>query len=142
MSETVLAPVRAVWSAFQRRDWSQARELLADELVATWWTSGERFRGADGFLSAQSNYPEGWTLHVLEISPLVDGRVLSLVRVDHPPHGVFFCTSISRVVAGRLVEVEEYWGTLEPPPAWRDALAGRERFDPTQDARCTGEVGP
>jgi len=129
--------VRALWAAFQRRDWAAARALLADDLQATWWTSGERFAGADGFVQIQARYPEGWTIQLLELAPLQDGRVLTLVRVDHPPHS-FFATSIFRVDDGLVVGIDEYWATAEPPPAWREAasLPCRSRFEVRDDPRA------
>ena len=75
-----------MWSAFQARDWAAARRLLRDDLQAVWWTSGERFDGADAFIAAQARYPEGWTIHAASrLERLEDGRVMSLVRVDHAP---------------------------------------------------------
>jgi hypothetical protein len=136
-----VAVVRGIWTAFQRHDWGAARAAMADDLVATWWTTGERFDGADGFVAVQADYPAGWTLHVLEVEALADGRALSLVRVDHPPHGVFFCTSIARVAASRAVAIEEYWGTAEPPPAWRIGRPGHSRFAPTDDPRAPSTPG-
>lgn len=127
--------VRAMWAAFQRRDWVAARALLADDLRATWWTSGERFATADGFIAAQSEYPEGWTIRLLELAPLQDGRVMTLARVDHPP-GTFYATSFFLVDDGRILAVDEYWATAEAPPAWRDALPGRGRFDALDDPRA------
>lgn len=128
--------VRGIWAAFQRRDWAAARAAMADGLVARWWTSGERFDGADAFVAMQSAYPEGWTLHALELSAQADGRVLPLLRVDHPPAGVFFCTSIARLHDGLVAEVEEYWATAEPPQAWRIGRVGHSRFEPTDDPRA------
>jgi hypothetical protein len=130
--------VRGLWAAFQRRDWAAARAAMADGLVARWWTSGERFEGADAFVGVQAAYPEGWTLHALEVVAMADGRVLSLVRVDHPPAGVFFCTSIARLEHGLVAEVEEYWATAEPPQAWRLGRPGHSTFEPTADARAPG----
>jgi ribosomal protein S18 acetylase RimI-like enzyme len=127
--------VRSLWAAFQARDWRRARALLHDDLQATWWTSGERFAGADAFIEVQARYPEGWTVQLLELGHLQDGRVLSLVRVDHPPQR-FFATSFFRVDDGRIAGVDEYWATYEPPPAWREALAGRSTFDPERDPRA------
>ena len=129
--------VRALWSAIQSRDGAAARALLKDELQVTWWTSGERFDGAEAFVAVQARYPEGWTIHLLEAQRLEDGRVLSLVRVDHPPHR-FFCTSVARVENGCIAALEEYWATLEAPPDWRrpGAIAGLSRFDPADDPRA------
>lgn len=129
--------VRSLWAAFQARDWPAARALLRDDLQAVWWTSGERFADADAFIEAQARYPEGWTLHLIEVERLEDGRVLSLVRVDHPPHH-FYATSFFRVDDGRIVGIDEYWATVEPPPVWRtpEAIAGLTHFDPLDDPRA------
>lgn len=141
MSGAAVERVRGVWAAFQRRDWAAARAALSDDLVATWWTSGERFDGAAAFVGMQAAYPEGWTLHVLEVQALADGRVLSLVRVDHPPQGVFFCTSVATLHDGRVQALEEYWATVEAPPAWRIGRPGHRCFAPTDDARTAGAAG-
>lgn len=129
--------VRALWSAIQSRDWMAARALLKDELQVSWWTSGERFDGAEAFVAVQARYPEGWTIRLLEAQRLEDGRVLSLVRVDHPPQR-FFCTSVACVENGRIAALEEYWATAEAPPDWRrpGAVVGLSRFDPADDPRA------
>lgn len=129
--------VRALWAAVQARDWAALRALLRDDLQARWWTSGEQFSGAESFVKAQSVYPEGWTIRLIEVERLEDGRVLSLVRVDHAPQN-FYATSLFRVDDGLIMGVDEYWATVEPPPAWRtpQALAGLTRFDPLDDPRA------
>lgn len=127
--------VATLWAAFQARDWDRARSLLADDVQVTWWTSGERFDGADAFVEANRRYPEGWTIHLLELGHLRDGRVLSLVRIDHPPAS-FFATSFYRVDDERIAGIDEYWATLEPPPEWRASLSGRSLFDPRRDPRA------
>ncbi len=131
--------VRSLWSALQARDWPRARAQLFDGLQVTWWTSGERFDNADAFIAVQRRYPEGWTIRLLELERLEDGRVLSLVRVDHPPRS-FFATSIARVDDGLIHGIDEYWATQEDPPAWRTpaSIAGLSHFDPQSDPRaCT-----
>jgi hypothetical protein len=130
-----MAAVRALWAAMQARDWAAARNLLHDGFVATWWTSGERFHGADAYVEVQRRFPEGWTIRLIEVAPLADGRVLSLARVDQAADR-FFATGLWRVGDGRLAGVDEYWATFEPPPAWREALAARTRVDPDEDPRA------
>ena len=130
--------VRALWAAIQSRDWAAARALLRDDLQVHWWTSGEHFDGADGFIDVQRRYPEGWTVHLIEAERLEDGRVMSLVRVDHPPRA-FFATSLFRVDDGVIGSIDEYWAGVEPPPPWREhaGIAGRRRFDPLDDPRAS-----
>jgi GNAT superfamily N-acetyltransferase len=130
-----LRAVRRLWAAFQARDWAAARLLLQDDLEATWWASGERLQGADAFIEANARYPEGWIIRLLELVHLQDGRVMSLVRVDHPPRS-FFATSLFRVDDESISGIDEYWATVEEPPTWREALAGRTRFDPHDDPRA------
>lgn len=136
-----MAAVRGLWTAFQARDWAAARELLRDDFASTWWTSGERFEGADAYVELQRRYPEGWTIRLIEVVPLADGRVLSLARVDHGP-GRFFGTAVWRVEDGRLAGADEYWATAETPPAWRDALGARTRIDPAADPRAQVPQAP
>jgi ribosomal protein S18 acetylase RimI-like enzyme len=135
-SEGVRA-VRALWSAFQARDWRAARALLHDDLQAAWWTSGERFAGADAFIEVNARYPEGWTIQLVDVAMLRDGRVMSVVRVDHPPRS-FFAASFFLTDDGLITAIDEYWATVEAPPAWRGpgAVAGATRFDPLTDPRA------
>ena len=136
-SSPSLLAVRAMWSAFQARDWPAARALMFDDLEATWWATGEQLRGADAFVAANARYPEGWTIQLIELAHLQDGRVMSLVRVDHPPN-TFFATSFFRVDDGRIAGIDEYWATVEAPPDWRtpEAFPGLSRIDPRDDPRA------
>jgi len=129
--------VRALWSAFQARNWLAARALLHDGLQATWWTSGERFAGADAFIEVNSRYPEGWTIHVVDVAMLCDGRVMAVVRIDQPPQS-FFATSFYLTDDGLITAVDEYWATVAAPPAWRSpgVISGSSRFDPLADPRA------
>ena len=130
-----LRVVRAMWAAFEARDWGRARALMHDGLVAVWWTSGERFEGADAYVAVQARYPEGWAIRLLELGHLQDGRVFSLLRVDQPP-ATYFATALLRVDDERIAGIDEYWATAEPPPAWREGLPGRHTFDPRLDPRA------
>ena len=110
--------VRALWRHFQARDWAAARALLHDDATIDWPASGERLLGAEVFIRAQAEYPEGWTIHLLHLAALHDGRVMSAVRVDHPPAS-FLAQSVFRVRDGRIKGGEELWATCEQAPAWR-----------------------
>jgi GNAT superfamily N-acetyltransferase len=129
--------VRAWWQALQARDWGRAKALLRGDLQVTWWASGERFDGPAGFVEAQARYPEGWSIQLVEVSPLQDGRVVSVVRVDHPPQR-FFATSFFHLEDGLIFAIDEYWATVEEPPAWRvaAALSGWQRIKPEDDPRA------
>lgn len=127
--------VRALWAAFEARDWHAARALMQDALQATRWTSGERFDGADAFVAAQARGLQGAAINLLELGHLQDGRVLSLVRIDEGPHSVF-ATALFRVDDGRIAGVEEYRAAAAAPPPWPEAPGGRSTFDWRQDPRA------
>lgn len=130
--------VRALWVAYQRRDWGAARALMDDGAVMTWPCSNERFHGADSIVHVNAVYPEGWTITPLQFGTLRDGRVLSLVRVDLPPKS-FFATSLYTLADARIRAIDEYWATAETPPAWRlnGNLPGHELLSP-----ATGQTLP
>lgn len=129
--------VRGWWQALQARDWKRAQALLRSDLQVMWWASGERFDGPAGFVEVQARYPEGWSIQLIEVSPLQDGRVVSVVRVDHPPRR-YFATSFFHLEDGLIFAIDEYWATAEEPPAWRTAagLAGWQRMKPEDDPRA------
>lgn len=129
--------VAAWWSGLQARNWAGVRDLLDERAVAHWWSSGERFDGAEAIVNVNAVFPEGWSIHPLAMSMVDDGRVLAFLRVDHG-EAHFLATSLAAVEDGRIVAFDESWATFEAPPAWRrdGRLAGCTRFD----AMTTGEV--
>jgi len=112
--------VRLFWERVQARDWSGARALLADDFVAEWPHSRERFRGADTFIDMNRAYPEGWTITILRI--LADANTaVSEIRVDQSPE-VFFAASFFELTPdARIARATEYWVTspYEDPALWR-----------------------
>jgi uncharacterized damage-inducible protein DinB len=129
-SPSVIDVVASLWARFEARDWAGARQLFADDAVLTWHTSGERLLDADAIIRVNEMYPEGWSIRVLALNALSDGRVHSIAEVNHPP-GRFIANSLFRFERGRIVQVDEYWATVEPPPAWRTAetIGAYERFE-------------
>ena len=127
--------VRQLWARFQARDWAGARQLVHTHAVIDWPASAERLQGADCFIAVNAQYPEGWTIHLLSVDALQDGRVLSMARVDHPPLS-FLVQSTLRVRDGLITAGQELWATCEDPPAWRapQRFAGLTRLqrDPAE----------
>ena len=88
----------------------------------TWPCSNERLLDADAIVRVNAIYPEGWTLHVHEVAALADGRVHAVVEVWHAGQR-FFANSTYRFSGAQIAQVEEYWASVEAPPAWRTAAA-------------------
>ncbi len=117
------ALVQRFWALYQGRQWAQAQALLAPQAECLWWATQERFRGADAVVHVNAVYPEGWTIRLLDLQSLADGRVLSLVRVDQDGHS-FYANSYFHVRDGLIQQIDEYWSDVQPAPAWRrDPLA-------------------
>jgi hypothetical protein len=102
----------------------------------TRWRSGgpprESFRGRDAIVHVNRVYPEGWDLRVLDVQPLPDGRVLSLVRVDHTGATCYANSFFTLSADGRrIVRIEEFWSDVAEPPEWRrrSGLPGHARFE-------------
>jgi uncharacterized damage-inducible protein DinB len=112
--------VRTLWECYESRSWAAARGLLAPDATLAWPVSGERMLDADAIIRVQRLHAEGWHIDVREVSPLADGRVHSIVVVDHPPKR-FIANSFFRFDGTTIVGIDEYWSTVEAPPASRDA---------------------
>ena len=134
-AEHQAATVRCLWAHFQARDWSGARALLTDNATLHWRASGEHLLDADAIIRVNAIYPEGWALHIGQVTPMADGRVHSMVEVRHGAQR-FIAHTLWRF-AGRLIHhADETWATAEPPPAWRSAEAiGAYRRDPPEPVR-------
>lgn len=115
MSEAV---ARQFWERLQARDWDGVRALLRHDAALTWWTSREKFHGGDAIVKVNRVYPEGWTIVPRELFTASDGRVVTVVRVDHGAQS-FYATSFFTIPDAKITAIEEYWATVEPPPAWR-----------------------
>ncbi|MES2960436.1 MAG: GNAT family N-acetyltransferase [Pseudomonadota bacterium] len=129
------AQVRALWAHMQARDWTAVRGAFADTAVMDWPCTGERLLDADAIVRANATYPEGWRIRVVTVDALADGRVRSVVEVQHPPQRFFACSTF-RLAGAKVVEAEEYWATCEAPPDWRSAasLGAYERLQPGTSA--------
>jgi len=130
--------VRRFWALYQARRWNEAKALLSPSAHCLWWATAERFEGDAAIVHVNEVYPEGWTIHLLELNRLEsadretpDGstgpaqRVHSLVRVDQDGRS-FYANSFFSINAGRIHTIEEYWADTQSPPAWRtpEALPG------------------
>ncbi len=112
--------VQALFDRTQARDWSGVRELLAEELVVDWPVTAERMTGRENFLAVNSEYPEGWTIHVLGI--VAEGEsVVSEVAVEHTGSGSFRAASFWTVRDGLITAGREYWTApgADQAPEWR-----------------------
>ncbi len=115
-----LQVVRDLWALMQARQWTAARALLHNDLQVQWWATGETLVGADTFIAANALYPEGWTVQLLDVRALQDGRVQTFAHVAHPPSH-YLAQSTFRVRNGLVVAGNELWATCEAPPGWRAA---------------------
>lgn len=125
------ARVRALWAHVQARDWAAMRAAFASDAVMDWPCTGERLLDADAIVRANAIYPEGWSIRIVAVDALADGRVHSVVEVTHPPDR-FFASSTFRFVGTQIAAVEEYWATVQTPPEWRNAatIGAYERSPP------------
>jgi ketosteroid isomerase-like protein len=118
--------VRALWDRMQERNWSGVRALLADELVVEWPVTAEVIDGPETFVRVNAEYPEGWSVRVLDV--VADGdTAVSEVEVVQEGVGVFRAVSLWRVQGGVVVRGREYWTSpgSEEPPSWRAGTTRR-----------------
>jgi hypothetical protein len=121
--------VQRFWALYQAREWGAVQALLHPEAHCQWWATAERFEGAAAVVHVNAVYPEGWTIHLLELNALGTGgqasadaqsrrRVHSLVRVDHGAQS-FYANSFFSLERDLIVSIDEYWSDTQAAPAWR-----------------------
>ena len=111
--------VHRFWSLFQARRWADAQALLSAEACCPWPVTRERFDGPAAIIHVNAVYPEGWGIHLLALNALADGRVHSLLRVDHGADSFYANSFFSLDVKGQITRIEEFWSDVLEPPAWR-----------------------
>ncbi len=125
--------VRRFWALYQSRQWAAAQALLHPQAACQWWATSERIDGSAAIVHVNAVYPEGWTIHLLELNALnardagLDAaasaavnhrRVHSLVRVDQAGQA-FYANSFFSLEQGLIVAIDEYWSDRQAAPSWR-----------------------
>lgn len=123
-TDPLLRQVGRFWAAYQARDWVFAQTLLSPNAQCCWWATRERFSGASAVVGVNAAYPEGWTIHLLELHRLAADRVLALVRVDHGERS-YWCHSHAGIGHHGIETLDEYWSDDAEPPEWRAGTVGR-----------------
>lgn len=119
--------VEAFWARMQARDWDGLARLLAPDLVIEWPDTRMRIRGRDTYVGFNREYPEGWTIEVLDI--VAQGStVVSEVRVPHGERGTYYVVSLLRIVNGRVARGREYWLEERVEPVPDERIAWFESF--------------
>ena len=108
---------------FEARRWEEAAELLAEDFVAEWPQSRERFVGRERYLGMNRAYPGAWHIDVLRVEGRGD-RVFSHVTLtirEVREH----MSSIWTVGDDSLTGETSFFGEEYEPPAWRSTWAER-----------------
>lgn len=113
-----LGLVRRFWALYQARRRPEAQALLNPQACCNWWSTRERFIGAEAVVHVNAVYPEGWMIRLLALETLGAGRVHSLVRVDHGA-AAFYANSFFALQDGLITGIDEYWADVQAPPRWR-----------------------
>lgn len=111
--------MRALYEAYQRRDWAAAEALLHPEAAVEMPATLERLAGRAEVIAFQRAYPEPWgELTVRRVLEDPDGAAAE-VEVAAPDGRRFAMAGFWRVDDGLLRDGTEYWvsvGGEQPPP--------------------------
>lgn len=119
---------RELWARVAAHDWPGLRALLDDDVVLDYPHTGERFVGADTVVRLNADYPEGWSISLVDVVSEGD-RAVCEVEVPMDGVGIFAVASVLTVRDGLVVRIRDYWiqQVGDEPPAYRAHLA--ERYD-------------
>jgi ketosteroid isomerase-like protein len=103
------------WEAANARDWAAFAALLADDLLYEVPQTGERVRGAAGYLDFFRTWPGDWRAEPVRVIAQ-DDTVVTVIDF-RTPDGVETGIGIFAVADGRITRVTDYWpAPYDPPP--------------------------
>lgn len=113
--------IRRFWADVLRQDAAAIRTYFAPNAWVNWHNTNEHFT-VEEFIQANCEYPGNWDG---EIEQLVcaGNRIITATHVytrDNEQH--FHVTSFFRILDGKIISIDEYWGDDGPAPQWRQAL--------------------
>lgn len=117
---------RALYTAYQARDWARAETYLHPDAVVDLPATGERLAGREQVLRFQREYPEPWG-ELVVLRALGDASSAAAeVEVRAPGGDVFHLAAFWALRDGLLASGTEYWVDPggSPPPGRTAYLAG------------------
>ncbi|WP_457559525.1 hypothetical protein [Candidatus Harpocratesius sp.] len=115
--------IQKFWDFFDKHQFEKALSLLHTEFQAIWVTSNEYFQTKEAFIQANCHYPGKWHTHLKRIE-LFDSEAVSVVKVfSKSKPAKYYATSFYKFKENLILEIKEYWATVENPPEWRKKYA-------------------
>src|SRR3546814_7663505 len=96
------------------RDWEGILRLLDGGFQASWPQTGERIPSPADYVGLNRTYPGVWRCTVLAVDATAEGAV-ARVRVTDGAVSLY-AVGFYRVMGGRILAAEEYFGDAGPPP--------------------------
>lgn len=118
--------VRALYEAYQDRDWDRASAYLHPDAVLDMPATAERLIGRDRLIDFQRSYPEPWGDLTVRRVLGTSGEAVAEVKIVDPAGQRFAMAGFWNQADGLLREGVEYWVTVggeAPPPARPSAVA-------------------
>ena len=117
---------RALYTAYQARDWATAETFLHPDVVLDMPATGERLVGREQVLRFQREYPEPWGELVVRRALGDESSAAAEVEIRAPDGGVFRMAAIWGLRDGLLASGDGVLGGSGwPPAAGPDGLSGR-----------------
>ncbi len=113
---------RALYTAYQARDWAGAERYLHPDAVLDMPATGERLAGRAQVLRFQREYPEPWGELVVVRTLGDEASAAAQVEIHAPDGDVFRMAAFWTLRDGLLASGTEYW--VDPggsPPRGRTA---------------------
>ena len=114
---------RALYEAYQARDWSRAQISLHPDAVLRMPATSERLAGREEVIRFQREYPEPWG-ELVVLRAVGDAKAAAVEVEVRAAAGVFRMAAFWDVRDGLLASGTEYW--VDPggsPPPGRTAYA-------------------
>ncbi len=110
--------IKQFWHSFNKRDYRGTEKFLDPECEVHLVCTDERF-SKDEFIQLNEDYPGRWRT-VLRNLFSSNEQVITFTHVFSPDSvEQFYVSSIFSFENCKIIQIEEYWSTVEKPPEWR-----------------------
>ncbi len=110
--------INEFWKAVLTQDEIEIRKYFHSNAYINWHCTNEHFN-VDEYIIANCEYPGEWD-GIVERIEIIDDLIVTVTLVYPKDRSVsFHVTSFIRVIADKIISMDEYWADNTDAPQWR-----------------------
>lgn len=110
--------IKQYWNAVLKQDAEKIRLFFHDSAYINWHCTNEHFT-VEEFIRANCEYPGQWGGEIQRVEKSGDLVITTTKVFEVDGACSFHVVSFIRILDGKIMGLDEYWGDDSPAPQWR-----------------------